>query len=50
MLKPEHTALGTPMVGYRWSNIDSAKGNHFQHEEHKEGLDPERKMRSPMEL
>ena len=23
MLKPEHTAPGTPVAGYRWSNIDS---------------------------
>ena len=27
-----------------------AKGNYFQHEEHQEGLDPERKVRSPMDL
>ena len=26
-----------------------AKGDHFQHEEHQEGLDPERKVRSPMD-
>ena len=26
-----------------------AKGNHFRHEEHQEGLDPEREVRSPMD-
>ena len=26
-----------------------AKGDHFQHEEHQEGLDPKRKVRSPMD-
>ena len=26
MLKPEHTAPGTPVVGYRWSNIDKPIG------------------------
>ena len=26
-----------------------AKGNHFQHEEHQEGLDPEGEVRSPMD-
>ena len=24
MLKPEHTAPGTPVAGYRWSNIDTS--------------------------
>ena len=27
-----------------------AKGNHFQHEEHQEGLDPEREVKSPMDI
>ena len=27
-----------------------AKGDHFQHEEHQEGLDPKRKVRSPMDF
>ena len=27
-----------------------AEGNHFQHEEHQEGLDPEREVRSPMDF
>ena len=27
-----------------------AKGDHFQHEEHQEGLDPEREMKSPMDF
>jgi hypothetical protein len=27
-----------------------AKGDHFQHEEHQEGLDPEGKVRSPMDF
>ena len=27
-----------------------AKGDHFQHEEHQEGLDPEREVRSPMDF
>ena len=26
------------------------KGNHFQHEEHQEGLDPEREVRCPMDF
>ena len=26
-----------------------AKEDHFQHEEHQEGLDPEREVRSPMD-
>ena len=26
------------------------KGDHFQHEEHQEGLDPEREVRSPMDF
>ena len=24
MLKPEHIAPGTPVAGYRWSNIDTS--------------------------
>ena len=32
------------------SNAFGAKGNHFQHEEHQEGLDPEREVRSPMDF
>ena len=28
----------------------SAKGNHLQHEEHQKGLDPEREVRSPMDV
>ena len=27
-----------------------AKGNHFKHEEHQEGLDPEREVRSPSDV
>ena len=27
-----------------------AKGDHFQHKEHQEGLDPEREVRSPSDL
>ena len=27
-----------------------AKGDHFQHEEHQEGLNPEREVRSPMDF
>ena len=27
-----------------------AEGNHFQHEEHQEGLDPKREVRSPMDF
>ena len=27
-----------------------AKGNHFQHEKHQEGLDPEREVRSPSDV
>ena len=27
-----------------------AKGNHFQHEEHQEGLDPKRGVRSPSDF
>ena len=27
-----------------------AKGDHFQHEEHQESLDPERELRSPMDF
>ena len=27
-----------------------AKGNHFQHEKHQEGLDPEREVRSPSDI
>ena len=27
-----------------------AKGNHLQHEEHQKGLDPERKVRSPIDF
>ena len=27
-----------------------AKGDHFQHEEHPEGLDPEGEVRSPMDI
>ena len=27
-----------------------AKGNHFKHEEHQEGLNPEREVRSPMDF
>ena len=29
-LKPKQTAPGTPVVGYRWSNIDSAWSEHFR--------------------
>ena len=28
----------------------SAKGDYFQHEEHQEGLDPKREVRSPMDF
>ena len=32
------------------SNVLGAKGNHFQHGEHQEGLDPEREVRSSMDF
>ena len=32
------------------SNAFGCQGDHFQHEEHQEGLDPEREVRSPMDF
>ena len=32
------------------SNALGAKGDHLQHEEHQEGLDPKREVRSPMDF
>ena len=37
-------------MGVWGQTLLGAKGNHFKHEEHQEGLDPEREVRSPSEL
>ena len=37
-------------VSQQWGQtLLGAKGNHFQHEEHQKGLDPEREVRNPMD-